>query len=142
MKSRFILFRGDYCEDTETKKQVSLRTRNASEARTLLRAKNESFRQPVLNRQIARTYLGATDPEIAKRTWQTPMDEMIKLKQRSTLEPVAARCRTKHSARAHSFPPASRITAGAALVFVIDQEAQQNIAADREIVSGSERTAV
>jgi integrase len=92
MKSRFILFRrGEvyYCEDTQTKKQQSLRTRNASEAQTLLHAKNESFRQPVLNRQIARTYLAATDPEVAKRTWQTPMDEMTKLKQGATLE----RCR-------------------------------------------------
>jgi hypothetical protein len=38
-----------------------------AEARTLLNAKNESFRQPVLNRQIARTYLAATDSAMATR---------------------------------------------------------------------------
>ena len=30
----------------------------------------------MLNLQIARTYLSATDPQIAKRTWQVVMDEM------------------------------------------------------------------
>jgi hypothetical protein len=37
-----------------------------------------------LNLQIARTYLTATDPEIANRTWQTPMDEMTKTKTGNT----------------------------------------------------------
>lgn len=32
------------------------------------------------NLHIARTYLTATDPEVAKRTWQVPMDEMTKAK--------------------------------------------------------------
>lgn len=83
MKPRFIMFRRGsiyYSEDTVTRKQHSLRTRDESEALTLLHAKNESFRQPVLNRQIARTYLTATDPETAKRTWQVPMVEMTKTK--------------------------------------------------------------
>ena len=40
----------------------------------------EAFRQPVLNLHIARTYLSATAPEIAKRTWQVPMDEMTRTK--------------------------------------------------------------
>ena len=83
MKSRFILFRrGDvyYYEDTVTRKQISLRTKSESEATTLLHVKNESFRQPILNLQIARTYLTATDPEVAKRTWQTAMDELTKTK--------------------------------------------------------------
>jgi hypothetical protein len=67
MKHRFILFRRGgvfYCEDTSNRKQVSLRTKDEGEAQTLLHAKNESVRQPVLNLQIARTYLTATDPEI------------------------------------------------------------------------------
>ena len=49
MKQRFILFRRHgtyYCQDTETRKQLSLRTRDEAEARTLLQARNESFRQP------------------------------------------------------------------------------------------------
>ena len=83
MKTRFILFRRAgvfYCEDTDTKKQLSLRTKIESEAIALLHARNESFRQPILNRQMARTYLAATDSEAATRPWQVPMDEMTKLK--------------------------------------------------------------
>ena len=67
-------------KSTTTGKQLSLRTKDEAEARTLLNAKNESFRQPVLNRQIARTYLTATDSEMATRIWQKPMDEMTKTK--------------------------------------------------------------
>src|ERR1035437_8011644 len=87
MNQRFILFRRAgiyYCEDTETHKQLSLRTKHEDEARALLHAKNEALRQPVLNRQIARAYLTASDPQIAKRTWQEVMDEIPKLKNGST----------------------------------------------------------
>lgn len=63
-----------YCEDTTTGKQLSLRTKDEGEAKTLLHAKNESFRQPILNLQIARTYMAASDPLASKRTWQSPMD--------------------------------------------------------------------
>lgn len=83
MNQRFILFRRAgvfYCEDTTTRKQISLRTKDESEAKTILNAKNESFRQPLLNLQIARAYLTATDPTVATRTWQSPMDEMTKTK--------------------------------------------------------------
>jgi len=38
----------------------------------------------VLNLQIVRTYLTATDREVAKRTWQVPMDEMNKTKKGPT----------------------------------------------------------
>jgi integrase len=79
MKSRFILFRRNgvyYSEDTTTRKQSSLRTKEEAEALALLNAKNESFRQPVLNLQIARAYLTASDPAISARTWQTVMDQM------------------------------------------------------------------
>jgi hypothetical protein len=75
MKTRFILFRRAgvfYSEDTVTRKQHSLRT------------KDEAHRQPVLNLQIARTYLTAIDPEVAKRTCQVPVDEMTKTKTGST----------------------------------------------------------
>ena len=79
MKSRFILFRRGnvfYAEDTVTHKQHSLRTRVESEALSILNAKNESFHQPVLNLQIARAYLTASDPAMAARTWQTVMDQI------------------------------------------------------------------
>jgi hypothetical protein len=87
MKSRFILFRRAgvfYSEDTTTRKQISLRTKDEAEALTLLHSKNEAHRQPVLNLQIARTYLTATDPEVANRTWQTAMDELTKTKSGNT----------------------------------------------------------
>ena len=38
----------------------------------------------MLNLRIARTYLTATDPEVARRTWQVPMDEMTKTNTGST----------------------------------------------------------
>jgi hypothetical protein len=85
---RFIMFRRAgvyYSEDTTTRKQHSLRTKDEAEALTLLHSKNEAHRQPVLNLHIARTYLTATDPEIAKRTWQAPMDEMTRTKTGPTL---------------------------------------------------------
>ena len=88
MKTRFILFKRAgvyYSEDTVSGKQHSLRTKDEAEALTLLHSKNEAHRQPVLNLHIARTYLTATDPEIAKRTWQAPMDEMTRTKTGPTL---------------------------------------------------------
>jgi integrase len=83
MNQRFILFRRAgvfYAEDTTTGKQLSLRTKEEAEAKTLILAKNESFRQPVLNLQIARAYLAASDPNVSTRTWQVPMDEMTRTK--------------------------------------------------------------
>jgi integrase len=88
MKQRFSLFRRGkvfYCQDTTTGQQTSLRTKDECEARALLQTKNEAFRQPVLNLQMARTYLSATDPEISKRTWQAAMDELGKTKSGATL---------------------------------------------------------
>ena len=79
MKQRFILFRragGFYSEDTTTRKQTSLRTKDQAEALTLLHSKNEAHRQPVLNLHIARTYLTASDPAFAQRTWQNVMEQM------------------------------------------------------------------
>jgi len=79
MKQRFILFRRAgiyYAEDTVSRKQSSLRTKDQAEALTLLNAKNESFRQPVLNLQIARAYLTATDPAMGQRPWQMVMEQM------------------------------------------------------------------
>ena len=65
-----------YSEDTTTGQQASLRTRNESEAVAILNAKNESFRQPALNLQIARAYLAASDPASVQRTWQNVMDQL------------------------------------------------------------------
>jgi hypothetical protein len=89
MKSRYILFkRGGvfYAEDTTTHKQTSLRTKDEAEAVILLNAKNESFRQPVLNLQIARTYLTACDPAMSARTWQHVMEQVLSTKKGTTQE--------------------------------------------------------
>ena len=80
MKARFILFRRRgvyYCEDTTTRKQASLRTREATAAQALLQAKNEAQRQPALNLQLARTYLSASDTETSTRTWQQVMAQIV-----------------------------------------------------------------
>jgi hypothetical protein len=77
MKTKFILFRRGpvfYAEDTATGKQTSLRTKDETEARSLLNAKNEAHRQPVLNLQLARAYLSASDPAFTQRTWQSVME--------------------------------------------------------------------
>jgi hypothetical protein len=79
MKQRFTMFRRGrvfYCQDSTNGHQESLRTRDESEARALLHSRNEAFRQPVLNVQMARAYLSANDPQICKRTWQALMTEM------------------------------------------------------------------
>src|SRR5439155_21169975 len=39
-----------------------------------------------LNLQLARAYLAATDPMVAKRTWQVPMEELAKTKRGATYE--------------------------------------------------------
>src|ERR1700677_1331817 len=79
MKSRFILFKRAgvfYSEDTTTRQQISLRTKDEAEALTLLHSKNEAHRQPTLNLHIARAYLTAADPAVAQRTWQAVMEQM------------------------------------------------------------------
>jgi hypothetical protein len=55
-----------------------------AEALAILYSKNEARRQPVLNLQIARTYLTATDPEVIKHIRQTAMDELTKTKTSNT----------------------------------------------------------
>jgi site-specific recombinase XerD len=79
MKTRFILFRRNgvfYTEDTATGKQTSLRTKDETEAHTLINARNDAMRQPVLNLHLARAYLAGSDPAFVARTWQTVMDQL------------------------------------------------------------------
>jgi integrase len=65
-----------YWQDNESPKQASLRTTNRHDAERLLNAMNESHRVPTINLNLARAYLAAHDPKMAKRTWQAVMDEM------------------------------------------------------------------
>ena len=65
-----------YWQENESSKQDTLRTAERREAERLLNAMNESHREPTLNLNLARAYLAAHDPKMAKRTWQAVMDEM------------------------------------------------------------------
>jgi integrase len=89
MKQRFILYRRKvggmfYIEDTETRKQESLGTKDRAEAKSLLNARNESVRQPQLNLHIAKAYLAGTDSGVSTRTWQNALDAIIETKIGST----------------------------------------------------------
>src|ERR1035441_611412 len=79
MKTKYTLFRRNgiyYSQDSATGQQKSLRTRDETEALQLISAHNEAHRQPVLNLQLARAYLTASDPAFVERTWQTVMDQL------------------------------------------------------------------
>src|SRR5438034_9635702 len=65
-----------YWQENDSKRQGTLRTTVKHEAERLLKAMNESHREPTLNLNLARAYLAAHDPKMAKRTWQAVMDEM------------------------------------------------------------------
>ena len=88
MKAQFYLYRRKdgsfYCQNRDTGKQESLGTKNKAEATLLVNARNEAHRQPILNLQLARTYLSATDPQAAKRTWLVPLEEMARCKRGDT----------------------------------------------------------
>jgi hypothetical protein len=79
MKTKYTLFRRNgifYSQDSATGQQKSLRTRDEAEALQLIHASNEAHRQPVLNLQLARAYLTASDPAFVERTWQTVMEQL------------------------------------------------------------------
>ena len=85
MKRRFILYRRKrggmfYLEDTQSKKQESLHTKNRADAVSMLNARNESTRQPQLNLQIAKAYLSGTDSSVTTRTWQTAIESLTNSK--------------------------------------------------------------
>lgn len=88
MKNRFILFQRSgvfYCEDTSTRKQPSLRTKDKADALRLLHIKNEAVHQPAMNLQIAQVYLHHADPALAARTWQSVMEQIVATKTGNTL---------------------------------------------------------
>ena len=72
MQSKYRLYRRAngtyYAQDRESGTRESLGTKKKTEAENLLRAKNESFVQPALNREMAKVYLRAQDPEFCQRT--------------------------------------------------------------------------
>jgi len=88
MKKLFRLYRRCngiyYTENSLTRKQQSLRTREEEIAMILVNAKNEAARQPMLNRLIGLAYLSASTPETIGRTWKVVMDEISATKQGAT----------------------------------------------------------
>ena len=79
MKTKLTLFRRNgvyYSQDTATGKQKSLNTCDEAAARKMVEATNEAHRNPILNLQLARAYLAASDPTFIVRTWQNVMNQM------------------------------------------------------------------
>ena len=74
MQAAYRLFRREngvfYAEDIATRRQSSLGTKNRAEAKQLVAAKNQAAAQPSLNKEMAKTYLKAVDPQFVTRTWE------------------------------------------------------------------------
>ena len=91
MKARYRLIRRGsrggafYCVDTRTGKRTSLGTENEDSARQILQAKNQAERQPILNLQIARAHLAASDTGMTRRTWRDAVEALTAKKTSSTL---------------------------------------------------------
>ncbi len=78
MKSRFWLCKRGaiyYALDSETGRRISLRTSDKLEEQKLLHAKNEVVGKPALGFALAKAYLSALDPALAKHTWQDVLSE-------------------------------------------------------------------
>lgn len=85
MKSMYRKFRKGkgkvwYCQNNETGKQESLKTKDLAEANRLLDIKNHPYRFAAFNLQMARTHLQMSNPEINNRTWQQVMDALARTK--------------------------------------------------------------
>jgi hypothetical protein len=61
-----------YMQDSTTGKQTSLRTKDETEAKSLLEACNAAQRQLVLNLHLARAYLTASDLAFARVKFSFP----------------------------------------------------------------------
>lgn len=88
MKQRYRVFLRPwgvyYYEDLQTGQQETLKTRDKAEAHRLVAAKNETAAAPAFSLHLARVYWKAGDPAAASRTWQSVMDEILKLKNGNT----------------------------------------------------------
>jgi len=94
MKQRFRLYQRAkhasgsegvfYLEDTQTGKRASLQTTDPKVAERLLHAKREAHVQPFVNLQIARVYVGASDPAMLTRTWRDVIAAIVQMKQGDT----------------------------------------------------------
>lgn len=59
-----------YVHNRQTGSRESLHTKDETEALKLVQARNETVAQPALNREMAKVYLRAQDPEFCQRTWK------------------------------------------------------------------------
>ena len=73
-----------YAFDTVTGNSVSLKTRVKSEADKKVNAMNETERVRSISLGLARVYLNATDPNLATRTWQEVMENIVSKKSDET----------------------------------------------------------
>ncbi len=79
MKQRYWLYQrggfGYYLEDAQTGKRESLQTTDRVQAQRLRDARNQAAEQPMLNLALGKAYLAAIDPALARRTWQSVIEE-------------------------------------------------------------------
>ncbi len=79
MKQRFYIYRRRdvyYLQDSRTGKQQSLETKDKNEALRLLEIKRQSTADTGFNQIVLKTCLTTQDPLMARRTWQTVMDQI------------------------------------------------------------------
>lgn len=89
-----------YTFDRVTGKRESLGTKDCEAAARLLAAKNEALKQQtIVNLQLARVYLSASDPQTTQRTWSTVFEEVVKAKT------GASRIRWERAAKDKAFEP-------------------------------------
>jgi integrase len=69
-----------YCVDSKTGKRTSLGKISAEDAQEVIDAKNRAEKQPMLNLQIAKAYLSATDAATSSRTWAHALDTLTHTK--------------------------------------------------------------
>ena len=87
MKNQYRKFRRGnvwWCQNNQTGKQESLKTKDEAEANRLLDIKNQPHRFSAFNLQMARTHLLMSNPEINRRTWQQVMDAVVQTKHGAT----------------------------------------------------------
>jgi hypothetical protein len=66
-----------YVQDKETGQQESLHTKDKTQAKRLLNAKNEGSILAGSNLQVSRAYMVASDPDMPKRTWKGIVDFIL-----------------------------------------------------------------
>jgi integrase len=87
MAAKYWLFKRNetyYVEDTTTRKQWSLKTKNKAKAEQIIATMNAPAQNAAMNLTLAKVYLRNSDPAVASRTWQTVLDEIIAARQGNT----------------------------------------------------------